>query len=747
LPGFPDLAYQLTMIRRLALALLVLFTVFPVTAIAFSGISYWQGPATVTLTANHLTLGAGGTVVPDGSKLCVMTTDANDRPAGYRLGGSGGQTSASTDYQDCRATVAGAIVSPLIVINSAASAQLNACIRVTLFAPTGAEIRHDKCFQTGTSQSLASGGWCSNSGGNITCSYDDYPIGTAPNAVIQKGQKGDKGDTGDAAVVTSNGANGDFSAPSFNHSFLLSATTPMIDVRAYGATCNSGVDDTAHIQAAMNVAAAVGGTVYFPPCTLAVNGPVLPSCNGILCVPEASLASPTQFKLQGTTKIRQDSEGTGTTGTVLVTNQTVGINFDSAIIAVPQATIGFGFQNLDLYVSDIEFKVPVDPHIGCIMAQWAAGADIEHIRCWDGQNWSIPVRTWPTYHLNGIVLPGVNNDTLSVFKYSEVSGIDTGIVASEHSDIEESTLSFGNVGINYQAGYHTANASLVQSQDMGTAILFTGGPLPVNIQGLDIQQCINVVPSQCNSGIDISDPNNFGYGHMSYAKVGDDGSVGKKLVTDGAGFIDTYDMYNNEWSIGAFQRSTFTVGGGKTPPDVNKIIANVCAEYWDIDTCLGSSALRPDLAAADPSRVGVLQVYQGGVKHTRGTLPGNLNIQTVDGSGTNIGNKQSNVVLGYLGDGLGFEVASGAGCNYTAGQISNFCNTTLSLPVTQLDTNYKVTGCMIENTTANPFTGTPFVSSVLALTTTSITVTTSSMSTTGTGGGLIVCKIEHNAFR
>ncbi len=150
-----------------------------------------QTPATVTLTATHLTMGGGGANLPDGSQLCVMTTDANDRAAGYSIGG-GGQTSASVGQRECH-PVTGGSVQGFTAINSAASG--NACLRITEELAGGQEVRRDKCVQTGTPAALASG-FCSLLGGVMYCDYGKYTVSTAPMALVQAGPPGPKGDTG-----------------------------------------------------------------------------------------------------------------------------------------------------------------------------------------------------------------------------------------------------------------------------------------------------------------------------------------------------------------------------------------------------------------------------------------------------------------------------------------------------------------------------------------------------------------------
>ena len=60
----------------------------PIVIVLLTGLARGQG--TVTLATNNLKAGGGSTNLPDGSQLCVMTVDAQNRPAGYRIGTVGG---------------------------------------------------------------------------------------------------------------------------------------------------------------------------------------------------------------------------------------------------------------------------------------------------------------------------------------------------------------------------------------------------------------------------------------------------------------------------------------------------------------------------------------------------------------------------------------------------------------------------------------------------------------------------------
>jgi|GEM_PF-1506942 len=161
--------------------------------IFFTGVANSQTPAFVTFSATHIYGGAGNVPMPDGSKLCVIPTDKLDRPTGYRVGSGSGQGGGSVDYAQC-GTVTGGAIASMQVLNSAASYPVNACLRVTLFDPSNAVKRTDKCVQTGVD--LSPGSWCQAGGGVVYCNWDQYgPLGE-PLPLKVPGPPGPQGTSG-----------------------------------------------------------------------------------------------------------------------------------------------------------------------------------------------------------------------------------------------------------------------------------------------------------------------------------------------------------------------------------------------------------------------------------------------------------------------------------------------------------------------------------------------------------------------
>lgn len=98
------------------------------------------------------------------------------------------------------------------------------------------------------------------------------------------------------------------------------------------------------------------------------------------------------------------------------------------------------------------------------------------------------------------------------------------------------------------------------------------------------------------------------------------------------------------------------------------------------------------------------------------------------------------LLTGKLVNAPGIQAASGAGCAITAGAIGNLCTGTMTLPVTEPDTSYKVTGCTIIGAS----NGSQTIGGVGALTTTTFAFTQIALSTTNVGGGTVQCLVIHN---
>lgn len=561
-----------------------------------------------------------------------------------------------------------------------------------------------------------------------SCFYD-YALGgtkdissivpTLPTGPINYG--GVPGPPGPAAVVTMSGASGPFSALNFNGSYLLSATTPMIDVRAYGAV-PGGTDSTAAFQAAINAAAATGATLYIPPNQFTLNGAINSACNAILCVPIATSGAAKQLRITGTTKARQDSNGS-ITGTVLATT-TTGVDQFSAIIAVPPASVG-QFNNLDLYVSDIDFRTVANPTVGCLNGFWAAGASFTNIKCENGESYS-GGHTQPTNVAIAYQMPSVNNDTLSVLSHSEATGYYIGLTASEHADIDMVTVGFGIIGVQLEQGFHTANFNLFQTEEVATPIVWQAS-LPVNFQGLDIEtDSANFwgCRSWCYSGNDISDASNFGSGFISFRKVtGGCCTDTTPPVIVGGVFLNLYDMTNDTWSIRAtnHMRTGFSVGGS-TAVNGDAMFPAMSSQRGDVDLVFGNNN---DSAGTGLDRAGILQVYSAGSGNMLGTSHYTLQINPFGGN-VFLGSASANSYINgetYINNGFANttglqKIRAPVGCT-TAASIGAACTTTtpITWPVTWPDLLFTVS-CSL-----NTPTGLPAISSVTkSMTTLAVTI-------------------------
>jgi hypothetical protein len=90
-----------------------------------------------------------------------------------------------------------------------------------------------------------------------------------------------------------------------------------------------------------------------------------------------------------------------------------------------------------------------------------------------------------------------------------------------------------------------------------------------------------------------------------------------------------------------------------------------------------------------------------------------------------------------LSNGAGLQIAIGTVCATTATPL-NVCTASMSLPVTEPDTAYKVTGCTAAGTAATVTTG-----SVSSLTTTGFSVAVVGLTSTANSTGTLSCLVSH----
>lgn len=91
-------------------------------------------------------------------------------------------------------------------------------------------------------------------------------------------------------------------------------------------------------------------------------------------------------------------------------------------------------------------------------------------------------------------------------------------------------------------------------------------------------------------------------------------------------------------------------------------------------------------------------------------------------------------------NGAGMQIVSGSGCTISAGAIGGTCTGTITLPATEPDTSYNISGCSVVSPAAGPSS----IGGLSSLTTTGFTFTQVALGTASTGGGTIECTVTHN---
>jgi hypothetical protein len=98
----------------------------------------------------------------------------------------------------------------------------------------------------------------------------------------------------------------------------------------------------------------------------------------------------------------------------------------------------------------------------------------------------------------------------------------------------------------------------------------------------------------------------------------------------------------------------------------------------------------------------------------------------------------ANAAFSLLSNAVGLQLTHNTACTISAGALGNSCNSAVTLPVTEPDTNYRVVACTNSLDTGPTTTG-----DVFSKTTTGFTVRLIAMSSSATGAGDMDCLVIH----
>lgn len=323
---------------------------------------------------------------------------------------------------------------------------------------------------------------------------------------------------------------------------------PMVyNVMDYGATGNGTTDDTKAVQAATNAASLVGGVVYFPPNTYALNGPIQSSCDAIICVRNTSetVGMIVTFMGAGGTPVADVIHGT----TLSIRNSsTVGVDANSSIIGVPLDSHTGYQQYLSIHVQDLLMAVPPNSSIGCVNAFLASGALIENANC-IAPNFGYGGPE-PTHQVTGFQFPGVNNSGESIMRNSSAAGLYQGITASEHMVFDSVSVIAAIVGVNFVGGYHYITGSL-DIEEVVTPIV-ASGPAAVDLTldlGIDPDNFMGC-GTWCYSSTLISDPSDYIHGMIRYNTVDAMvGNIADPIAVSGAANVLFLNLRTHAWTL------------------------------------------------------------------------------------------------------------------------------------------------------------------------------------------------------
>ena len=308
----------------------------------------------------------------------------------------------------------------------------------------------------------------------------------------------------------------------------------VVNVKDYGAVGDGVHDDTAAIQAAIDIVAARGGgTVYFPNATYLVNAPSGfvsgNDYNCILSLPYRSTATtnvPITIELRGDTYPAQNpsefaSQRPLPVGAIIQTTLTENVSNPSyaAILGGPSVGLGGSQTAVTVVIRNLTFRQPSPAGLTAIDASGCVGAVISGVIC----DVDAPLGSLSTPGSGsgtGIWLPdsaGHSNYGMSVAQRVFVAGLGQAIIFSAHAHIDSAIIQTCGYGLVADNGFHPAYIGYVNSEECtyDLTVRAASGPVPHLYVGLlDIE-----VGSGQTGSTRIYDPNNLLVGTLNYVMV------------------------------------------------------------------------------------------------------------------------------------------------------------------------------------------------------------------------------------
>ena len=335
----------------------------------------------------------------------------------------------------------------------------------------------------------------------------------------------------------------------------------------YNATGLGVADDTVAIQSAMNdVAAAGGGTVFFPKGIYLCDGVFGPSYNSILEIPFVGATSgsaiaitflgeqPVPWSVGFSYDISRSS--------TIKTSRTNGTGANCSLIAA-SSHLGDGvipytsMNNIMVSIRNINFSIPDNPTMNGVYLGGCGWAFVEHCSIQGGG-------TEPTHGTTGLWMPNETNFGMNYANYVMVAGWDTLMKSGEHLRAPQVQLTLGKRGLVFLESIYPSWGN-IQLERCVDGIVFLGYHTVDLLVEAERQGGGWWAPSH-----DISDASNYGTGTIRYMiGQGGGGAVTNAAALLGGTGLTLIDLYSGNISLntsyGAGRPASKITGKGCVP--------------------------------------------------------------------------------------------------------------------------------------------------------------------------------------
>ena len=300
------------------------------------------------------------------------------------------------------------------------------------------------------------------------------------------------------------------------------------NVTAYGAVGNDSTDNTAAFTACLNaIVAAGGGKMYLPDGVY----------RGRITIPP--LGGPSWITIE----IVGESEPTpvfGTIGnfpphnkgTIVKSLATSG----TGVISAASGSLYGGFSGVYVVVRNLDVRTYDNPRISGIDLNYAAQCRLENVVVSTGA-YNVQA-SQPTHATKGLVTPATNNAALTLLRNVVVSGYDTGIVVSEHTDADNIVVASNIHGIKFATAHHASRFGRIGTYRNTHHVTVSGA------HGFTIKQMNTEQPGPGQTEphnawqtlvSDVNDPGNLGTGDIDdWVVIGNVGAVNTFTKNGGA---------------------------------------------------------------------------------------------------------------------------------------------------------------------------------------------------------------------